>query len=436
VQADRRRAWERLLDSGVSVVAVPDAREAVGRLAATFYDHPSRHLTVIGVTGTNGKTTTAFLTAGVLLAASPPAAMLSTAGKIVAGRFTPNESHMTTPDAVGVHRFLAEARDAGARYAVIESTSHGLDQGRLSQVDFDVAVLTNLARDHLDYHGDYDSYRNAKARLFEMLQETGTAVLNADDPASTTLAPNAVARRMYYGVDQRGDVYADRIECQGWQTTYRLHAGGRSGPVRLRLPGRFNVANSLAAATVGVALGLELDEIRRGLASVTQVPGRMERVAVDRYTTVVVDYAHNGHGLSAALSFLRTTTCGRLIAVIGAGGARDPARRPGLAQASAGLADYTIVTTTDSWHEDPESITDEIVSALVDAGKHADRDYAVRIDRREAIELALSMAGPGDTVLVAGMGHQRSRVSAGQTLPWSDHQVIRELAARNCRVPA
>jgi UDP-N-acetylmuramoyl-L-alanyl-D-glutamate--2,6-diaminopimelate ligase len=427
VRADRRACWERLLYLGVSVVAVPDTRVALGRLAAAFYDYPARQLTVVGVTGTNGKTTTAFLTAGVLAAGGRPAALLSTAGSTIGDAYLPNECHLTTPDVVSVHRFLARARDAGARCAVVESTSHGLEQGRLAQVDFDVAVLTNLARDHLDYHGDEQAYLRAKARLFEMLTPGGTAVLNADDPAGTALAARSAARRLYYGIDKRGGVYADRVVQQGWQTSYRLHAGGRSGPVRLGLPGRFNVANSLAAAAAGIALGLDLDQIRRGLESVTQVRGRMERIAVDRGASVIVDYAHNGHGLSAALSFLRTVTRGRLIAVFGCAGDRDPTRRPEMARVSARLADYTIVTSDDSWQEDPESIVDGIVSGLDEAGKRAERDYAVRLDRREAIALALSMAGPGDTVLVAGMGHEQSMVTAGGTVAWNDQQVIRDL---------
>lgn len=433
VQASRRQSWEQLCRPGLTVVAVPDTRDALGRLAAAFYGHPARQLAVVGVTGTNGKTTTGFLTAGVLGTAGQPAALLSTTGTLIGDRYLPNETHLTTPDVVSVHRFLAHARDAGARCAVIESTSHGLAQGRLAHVDFDVAVLTNLARDHLDYHGDPAAYLTAKARLFEMLDSSyrkevkKTAVLNADDPASASLAALTAARQLRYSIDQPGDVFADRIVQQGWQTSYRLHAEGHSRQVRLRLPGRFNVANSLAAAAAGVAVGLDLDQIRRGLESVTQIPGRMERVETDQGASVVVDYAHNGHGLAAVLSFLRTTTQGRLIAVFGCAGDRDPARRQEMAQVSARLADYTVVTTDDSWDEDPASIVAEIADGLASAGKQADRDYAVRLDRREAIKLALAMAGPADTVLVTGMGHEQSMVTAGQTVPWNDQQVIREL---------
>jgi UDP-N-acetylmuramoyl-L-alanyl-D-glutamate--2,6-diaminopimelate ligase len=424
VRADQRRTWEPLIYSGVSVVSVPDTRDALGRLAAAFYGYPSRRLTVVGVTGTNGKTTTAFLTAGVL---SDTCALLTTAGSAIGGRFRVNEHHMTTPDVVEVHRFLAQARDAGATTAVVECTSHGLDQGRLAQVEFDAAVVTNLDGDHLDYHGDLTAYRSSKARLFEMLTTKGTAVLNADDPDASALAAGSSARRLRYGMEQGADVSADTVVHDGWRTTYRLRAGDRSVRVRLELPGRFNVYNSLAAAAVGVALGVDLDQIRRGLASVSQVPGRMQRVRSGRGFTVVVDYAHNAPGLRQALSFLRTTTRGRLIAVFGCTGQRDPARRPEMAQVSAELADFTVVTSEDSWDEDPESIMDEVVEGLVLAGKRPDRDYAVRPDRREAIGLALSMAGPGDTVVVAGMGHEKSMMVAGRAQPWDDREVIREL---------
>ncbi|HEY8474580.1 MAG TPA: UDP-N-acetylmuramoyl-L-alanyl-D-glutamate--2,6-diaminopimelate ligase [Natronosporangium sp.] len=429
VQADRRSRWESLLYEELTVLSVPDTREALGRLAATFYDNPSKGLTVIGVTGTNGKTTTAFFIAGVILAARPPVALLSTAGTIVAGRFTPNQSHLTTPDAVSVHRFLAEARAAGVRYAIVESTSHGLEQGRLAEVDFQVAVLTNLTGDHLDYHGDRAAYLRAKARLFEQLKPAGTAVLNGDEPAAVQVAARTAGRRLYYGIDHPGEVFADQLVSRGWQTSYRLHAAGRATRVRLRLPGRFNVANSLAAATTGVALGIDLAEIRRGLESVTKVPGRMERIAVPGGPAVVIDYAHNGHGLAEALTFLRTATTGRLIAVFGAAGDRDPARRPELARAAARLADYAIVTSDDSWQEDPAAIADEIARGFAGCGKRAGRDYAVELDRRKAIELALEAAGPADTVLLAGMGHERSMMTAGGPVPWDDRQVVHELLA-------
>jgi UDP-N-acetylmuramoyl-L-alanyl-D-glutamate--2,6-diaminopimelate ligase len=429
VQADRRREWEHLLYSGVLLVSVPDTRVALGQLAAAFYGNPSRRLTVVGVTGTNGKTTTAFLTAGVLAAAGQATALLTTAGTTIAGQFRLNEDHLTTPDVVEVHRFLAAARDAGDTSVVVECSSHGLDQGRLAEVDFDVAVVTNLDSDHLDYHGNPAAYRLAKARLFETLTQEGTAVLNADDPDASALAATSSASRLRYGLERSADVFADAVVYRGWRTSYWLHAGDHSVPVLLELPGSFNVYNSLAAAAVGVGLGADLDQIRRGLASVSRVPGRMQRVRSGRGFAVVVDYAHNAAGLRQALSFLRTTTRGRLIVVFGCSD-RDPSRASQMAEVSATLADHTVVTNEDNWDEDSKSvmsIMEEAVEGSARAGKLPGRDFAIRLDRREAIELALSMAEPGDTVLVAGKGHEQSIMVAGHTHSWDDRQVVREL---------
>jgi len=435
VQDDRRGYWEELRDTGVPLVSVPDSRKAVGALAAAFYHHPARDLPVVGITGTNGKTTTAFLAAGVLAAGGLSPALLSTAGSAIGGVLTPNGHHLTTPDAVAVQRFLADARAAGAGCAVIESTSHGLEQGRLSHAEFDVGVLTNLADDHLDYHGSREAYLRAKARLFELLDTSHrkgmakTAVLNHDDPAAEVLALRTGARRLSYGLVRTAgvEVTADRLVHDGWRTSFRLHAGGRSEPVQLALPGRFNIYNGLAAAAVGIGFGLDLGQIRRGLESVRQVPGRMQPIETGQGFTVVVDYAHNAHGLSRALGFLREATRGRVIVVFGCAGDRDPARRPAMGRVAARLADYTVVTSDSSWSEHPERIMAQVAEGLVAAGRESGRDYTMRADRREAIAHAVSMARPGDTVLVAGMGHEQSMVVAGQAQPWDDRRAVREI---------
>lgn len=434
VQDDHHERWRPLRDSGVTLLCVPDTRRALGRLAAAFYGYPARRLHVVGITGTDGKTTTTFFTDGVLAAGGVATAFLSTAGARIGDRLTPNHGHLTTPDAVEVQRFLANALAAGASCAILESTSQGLHQGRLAQVEFDVAVLTNLAEDHLDYHGSKEAYLLAKALLFDLLDRAGgtdigkTAVVNADCLDSQLLAARTSARRLPYGISG-GEVTAAGVTELDWGSSYRLRAGGRGADVRLALPGRFNVYNSLAAAAVGVAFGLDLDQIARGLASVTQVPGRMQRIDAGQPCSVIVDYAHNAHELRQALSYLRRSCSGRLVTVFGCAGNRDPRRRPEMGRVAGQLADYTVVTSEDAWHEEPETIMAEIVDGLVAAGKQPGRDYTSRVDRREAIELALSMAGAGDVVLVAGMGHEQSMVVAGRAQPWDDRAVIRELLA-------
>lgn len=437
VQDDRRT---EPVPDGVTVVRVPDTRAALGRLAAAFHGFPARSLSVVGITGTDGKTTTTFLTSAVLSAGGARTAFLSTAGSKLGDMLTPNDTHLTTPDAVTVQRFLAAARDAGATCAIVEATSHGLDQGRLAHLEPDVAVLTNLAADHLDYHGTPAAYLDAKAKLFAML-DTGpgkqagpgkqvrrTAVLNVDSGASTIMAARTGADQLWYGIGA-GAVRAEGLVTGAWGTRYQLHTGAGEVPVGLALPGRFNVANSLAAAAVGVAFGVTPEQIRQGLAAVTQVPGRMQRVDAGQPFGVVVDYAHNPHELRQVLSFLRghTGPAGRVITVFGCAGDRDPGRRRQMGRVAAELADFTVVTSENTWTEQPEAIMAEVVRGLVERGRRSDRDYACRLDRREAIRLGLSRAGEGDAVLVAGMGHEPSMIMGERQVAWDDRQVVHDL---------
>lgn len=424
VQDDHRPIWEELRYAGTGLVSVPDTRSALGRLAAAFHGYPARDLTVVGVTGTDGKTTTCFLTAAVLAAGGLATATLSTVGTVIDGSLVPNQRNLTTPPVVEVQRFLADARAAGAAAAVLEASSHGLDQGRLAEADVDIAVLTTLTGDHLDYHGSRQAYLLAKAKLFEAAGKA--AVLDAGDPAAGALAARTSARCVFYRTAPGGaDLTADQIVQDGWRTSFRLLARGQRVPVTLALPGRFNVHNALAAASAGLALGLDLAQIRRGLESVQQVPGRMERVGTGSGPVVVVDYAHTGYELSQALSCLRGTCHGRLIAVFGCAGDRDPSRRAGMGRVAARQADYTVVTSEHTWTEPADQVIKAVVAGLAAAGGQ----HQVRADRREAIRLALSLAGPDDTVLVAGMGHEQTMIVAGRPEPWDDRAVIRELTA-------
>lgn len=431
VQDDR---WTGPPPEGVTVVRVPDTRAALGRLAAAFHGYPARALSVVGITGTDGKTTTTFLTSAVLSAGGLRTAFLSTAGCKLGDALLPNDTHLTTPDVVAVQRFLAAARDAGADCAIVEATSHGLDQGRLAHLEPDVAVLTNLTADHLDYHGSPAAYLEAKAKLFAMLDGAPgtagrrTAVLNVDSGASAIMAARTGADQLWYGIGA-GTVRAEHLVGSAWGTRYQLHTGAGEVPVDLALPGRFNVANSLAAAAVGVAFGVAPEEIRYGLAAVTQVPGRMQRIDAGQPFGVVVDYAHNPHELRQVLSFLRghTSAGGRVIAVFGCAGDRDPGRRRQMGRVAAELADFTVVTSENTWTEQPEMIMAEVVRGLVERGRRPDRDYACRLDRREAIRLGLSRAGDGDMVLVAGMGHEPSMIMGGRAVAWDDRQVVHDL---------
>lgn len=433
VQRDRETGWRPFSASGVSVVAVEDTRRALAGLAAAFYGRPAERLRVVGVTGTDGKTTTTHLTTAVLETGGMRTGYASTAARRTGGDAVPNDTHMTTPDAVEVQRLMAEAQAGGADAFVIECSSHGLDQGRLDRAEFDVAVFTNLATDHLDYHGTLERYVEAKGHLFDLLRSAAdkgvakTAVVNADDAQAEYFRKRAGTGWIDYGLAAPAAVRAGEIELDGWETRFRLRTPGRDTAALLHLPGLFNVSNALAAASAGLALGLDVETVRAGLASVRCVPGRMERVESGRPFSVVVDYAHTPHGLQEALTFLRNVTSGRLIAVFGAAGDRDPARREGMGRISAELADYTVVTSEDRWTEPAETVMAGVAEGLAGVGRREGHEFVRISDRREAIAHAIDRAQPGDTVLVAGMGSQQSMIVDGSPVPWSDRHAVNEL---------
>jgi UDP-N-acetylmuramoyl-L-alanyl-D-glutamate--2,6-diaminopimelate ligase len=434
VEDASRAAWEQFAARpDVTVVSLPETRPAVGPLAAAFYGNPARDMAIAGVTGTDGKTTTTFLTAAVLEAMGLQTAFLSTAAFRIGRRLIVNDTHLTSPDAIEVQRWLAEARAAGAGAVVIESSSHGLDQGRLEGCAFDVGILTNVTRDHLDYHGTFERYREAKAILFAGLGRGPAkpgigraAVLNADDPNFSFFAKKASAPVISYREEGDATVTASDVECHGWDTYYRLGTPAGEASVRLAMPGHFNISNSLAAAGAGYALGATPAEIARGLGTVRGVPGRMERIDIGQPYTVVVDYAHTPFALRQALSYLRSVTRRRLIAVFGCTGDRDHGRREPMGRIAAECADATFVTSEDNWTEDPGEIAAEIVRGLESAGARAGDRYWCILDRRQAIRSALANAQPGDTILVSGMGPQQSMISRGKPVPWDDRQVVRE----------
>lgn len=419
-----------------AIVAVDDTRLALAQLAAAFHGYPARDLLVVGITGTDGKTTTTHLTADVVQGAGEAAAFLSTAAIGLAGEVSQNDSHMTSPDPVIVQRFLADARDAGAKVAVIESSSHGIEQRRLDMCEFDVAAITNLASDHLDYHQTHERYREAKARLFDLLAAAHpkgvakTAVLNIDDAHFAYFRDRCRTAVRTYGLVNEADVVANGLEEAGWQTRFRLRAGGREEDVPLPLPGRYNVSNALAAAAIGLSLGMDLPAVAEGLRQARPVPGRMERVETGREVLVVVDYAHTPQALEHALSSLRRYTRGRLIAVYGCTGDRDPGRRPGMGRIGGQLADYVVVTTEDTWTEDPADVMADVREGVLASGRIEGDEFTCIADRRAAIEHALAVARPGDTIAVTGMGHQQSMIVSGEKVPWDDREVIRELASR------
>jgi len=435
VQADRPEKWRAAVGGrGLAAVVVADTRQALAGLAAAFYGHPGRRLRVVGVTGTDGKSTVVHLVSHLLEAAGHRSGLLSTVQCKAGDRIWPNESRFTTPEAPDVQALLAEIVAAGDEYAVLESTSHGLALHRLDGCEYDIAAMTNVTADHLDFHRSREEYLGAKGRLFAMLDESTrkagvekVAVLNVDDPAADYFRSLTRARTISYGVEKPADVRAAEIRPSDWGSRFRLATTAGEEEVTLGQPGDFNVYNALAAASVALSQGVALGDIARGIASFSGVPGRLERIEEGQPFTVVVDFAHAPEALRRVLTFLRGRCRGRLIAVFGCIGERERPRRAGMGLAAGQLADFSILTNDNPFSEDPDGIIAEIAEGLREAGRHEGHHFVAIPDRREAIAHAFAMAVEGDVVLLAGKGHEQSIIIGETVIPWDDRRAAREL---------
>jgi UDP-N-acetylmuramoyl-L-alanyl-D-glutamate--2,6-diaminopimelate ligase len=423
---------ERPVGATVPVAVVPDVRAALADLSAEFFDHPTETLKVVGVTGTDGKTTTVHLVSDVLEAAGQRTGYATTVDFKLVDREWPNDTRQSTQEALELQEFCAELLVAGGTWGVIEATSHALALRKIRGIDFDIAVFTNLSAEHLDFHGTLQAYLEAKGILFEQLvagRDKGvpkTAVLNADDPHWRYLADRAAgARIITYGIDALADVQATLRGADANGSTLGIAAFGERVDLRLPLVGRFNVQNALAAAGAGLAAGATLAQCRDALARARPVRGRMDRIDAGQPFTVIVDYAHTPESLEKVLALLRPLTPGKLIAVFGSAGERDRTKRPKLAAAASKYADRSFITQEDPRLEDPAAILAEIEAGAVAAGKQRDRDYRVIDDRTEAINAAIAEAGDGDTVLLAGKGHEGSIIVGEEKRPWDEAATAR-----------
>jgi len=412
----------------VALIRVPDTKAALARLAATFYR--VRHIDVpdlrlIGVTGTNGKTTVSWMLRSILHAADVPTALFGTIEYDLCGSQV--SAPLTTPDALTLCHHLAQARDAGAQAAVLEVSSHALAQSRCAGLTFAAGVFTNLSGDHLDYHADMEAYYAAKRRLFSLLTQDGVPVINMDDPAGVRLRDELGSRAITFGID---NPHADHAATVGQMTPsgsdVTMTLGGREYRLHVPLIGWHNVSNALAAASAAHALGISPDAIIAGLQRLDRVPGRMQRVnPASAPFTVLVDYAHTDAALANAVTALRPLTEGRLLCVFGCGGDRDRTKRPRMA-AAASLADVAFVTSDNPRSEDPDAIINDILAGFADAP-----DCCVFVDanRRHAIEAAIAKAEPGDCVLIAGKGHEDYQLVRDKVLHFDDAEVARESLA-------
>lgn len=420
-------AEKRLPDLSVPNIRVESGRRALGRMAANFYGHPSRQLQVVGITGTNGKTSTAMLLQSLFEAGGLRCGLLGTVANDTGRGRTPAQH--TTPEALDLQQLLAEMRKNGCRAASLEVSSHALDQGRTEGTEFGGAVFTNLGRDHLDYHLTMEAYELAKSLLFRGLRPGAFAAINLDDPCGVRMASVCApgVRILRYGLE-KGDVRAANLKMGIQGSSFHLVTPEGEYPATLPWLGRFNVSNALAASAAAILAGVPAETVAAALGRAPAVPGRMEAVPGSGDITALVDYAHTADAIEAALGTLKPLTRGSLWIVVGAGGDRDKGKRPKMAAAAARFADRVILTSDNPRSEDPAVILKEMAAGLPKGAA------AQKIENRgEAIRMAIRSAGPGDVVLVAGKGHEEFQEIRGEKLPFSDRREVEKALAERSR---
>lgn len=415
----------------VTKIVVANAREALARASAAFFEHPSTSLRVIGVTGTNGKTTVAFMIKQILEAAGIKTGLIGTVRYEIGDRVFP--AQRTTPEALEIQQMMAQMLRAGCRACVMEVSSHALDQHRVLGIEFDAGIFTNLTRDHLDYHGTMENYFASKKILFRALEhgaKRGGVVINIDDSFGERLAHETKAEvKLTYGLSAAARLRATDIELSADSTKMTVETPEGNFRCRLPLIGRHNVYNGLAAIGAGLVLKVAVPVVRRALESVDPVPGRLEKVPSPLHFGVFVDYAHTDDALHNVLTTLREITPGRLLVTFGCGGNRDKGKRPRMGRVAAELADFTLITSDNPRHEVPGEIADQIVEGFRAAG--SDR-YRLELDRRRAIEEVIRMAEPGDSVLIAGKGHETYQEFEDTVVPFDDRVYARETLEARC----
>lgn len=425
---------QSIKDLQVPYIQLPDSQRALAYLAAGFYDYPAQQLTMIGVTGTDGKTTTANLIFEILKAAGFQAGMISTVNAVIGEQVLDTGFHVTTPDAPDVQRYLAAMVAAGLTHAVVEVTSHGLAQYRVDACEFDIGVATNITHEHLDYHRTYESYRAAKLRLFtELIHRqpkangiTPSAVLNLDDGSYEYLSRSIALQKISYGLQLGAMIQAVEVKNEPGGLTFVAKGPGFQTSFKTSLMGKFNVSNCLAAisATV-VGLGLDPHAAVSGIAALQGVPGRMERIDLGQEFAAIVDFAHTPNALRQALQAARELTTGRVIAVFGSAGLRDPAKRRMMAETSLEYADLTVFTAEDPRTESLEKILAVMGEGAVSKGGIEGKSFWRIPDRAEAIRFAVQRAKPGDVVVVCGKGHEQSMCFGEQEYLWDDRTAMR-----------
>ena len=410
--------YNPFLPGHVTQIIHHDVVHAETVLASAYYDNPSQDLFLVGITGTNGKTTTSFLIRHILREIKSPCGLIGTVewdlGEKIQSPF------LTTPDCITNCRLLREMLKGGCKSAVMEVSSQAMDQGRVRNLHFDVGIFTNLTQDHLDYHHTMENYADAKAKFFKMLGDK-TAIINADSPWSSRMVEGCSAKVMTYGIENPADLKADNVHLDSQGITFDLSYQGKILPVKSILIGRFNVYNILGAIGAALVYGMPLEEIVKKVASFQKVPGRLERIENLRGISVFVDYAHSDDALSNVLTTLREVTKGRVMTVFGCGGDRDRGKRPLMGAVATKLSDFTVITSDNPRHEDPQAIIAEILQGCVKKDS-----ILVEPDRKNAIISAIAKAQCGDTILIAGKGHERQQIFGSRIVDFDDCEIARE----------
>lgn len=413
----------------VAMIQVPDSREALSRLAVRFFDSPFKQMNLIGITGTNGKTTTSYLLESILVAAGRKPGVIGTINYRFSGHI--REAPVTTPESLDLMQILREMADSAVSDVVMEVSSHSLDQGRVRGCPFRVAILTNISRDHLDYHGSMEAYFEAKALLFKSLTQQGAgdpakAVINADDPRGKELIKLTDAQVMTYGMGKECDVRAEEVNVSRAGLTAKLITPKGEAKIGSALIGEFDIHNIMAAAAGALSMGIDLKSICSGLRLPKGVPGRLEQVKNKRALALVVDYAHTPDALLKALGAVRLLTEGRVLTVFGCGGDRDKGKRRAMGRVAGLQSDMVFITSDNPRTEDPGAIAAQIEEGVIESGL---KDYILDLDRENAIQRAVKMAHNGDLVLIAGKGHETYQIIGKEKKAFDDRVVAARAAS-------
>ncbi|MDP2912513.1 MAG: UDP-N-acetylmuramoyl-L-alanyl-D-glutamate--2,6-diaminopimelate ligase [Candidatus Omnitrophota bacterium] len=410
-------------------ILVDDTRKALSVLAANFYGNPSDRLKIVGITGTNGKTTITYIIESILKNAGSGAGVIGTVNYRLKDKVLPSKN--TTPGALELQSLLAEMAKGGLHYAIMEISSHSLDQGRVDSVRLDTGIFTNISAEHLDYHKTIEEYFKAKAQIFGLLKDGATAILNDDDDKVASLKNSITkARVITYGIENYADVCAQNIRSSIDGTRFDVVMPKNRFEIRTGLIGMHNVSNILAGIAAAVSLNIGISAIKGGVESVVSVPGRLETLDIGQAFKIFVDYAHTEDALYNILTHLRKVAVRGIITVFGCGGNRDRLKRPLMGKVACRLSDHVVITSDNPRFEEPEAIIEEIEKGVI--GKFD--NYSVAIDRREAIKEALELAGEGDIVVIAGKGHEDYQIVKDKIFNFNDREIAKEILLKNMAV--